>query len=172
MVYEYPSKVTKKKVLSDLPSSINVASVLEDYVRHYSAICLVNYEKQVSKTYYTANRKESSRELFSKVMTNINLAKEIADGLRVMFDFNLRSVLLYGSHGEVKQYNEVMKPGKLKKNTAKIFPEIKLPPSRRQSSVRESVSSSIHGEPTIFEESFPLLPASNWNRFWPVFSNI
>ena len=79
---------------------------------------MVNYEKQISKTYYTANRKESTRELLGKVLDSINIAKEIADGLRVIFDFNLRAILLYGSHGEVKQYNEVMKPGKVQKRTS------------------------------------------------------
>ena len=104
-------KVSKKKVLSTLPASINVASVLEDYVRHYAATCLVNYEKQISKSYYTANRKETARELFTKVTDSINIAKEIADGLRTIFDFNLRAILLYGNHGEVQQYNEIMTPG-------------------------------------------------------------
>ncbi len=106
-------RVTKRKTLADLPAGINVASVLEDYVRHYAAISLVNYEKQLSKTYYTANRKETSRELFAKVTQNINMAKEFVDGLRVIFDFNLKSILLYGgSCGESKQYNDLMKPGK------------------------------------------------------------
>ena len=84
---------------------------------------MVNYEKQISKTYYTANRKESTRELLGKVLDSINIAKEIADGLRVIFDFNLRAILLYGSHGEVKQYNEVMKPGKVQKRTL-ILPHL------------------------------------------------
>ena len=97
-----------------------MASVLEDFVRHYSATSLVNYEKQLSKTYYTANRKETSRELFSNVLDSINLAKEIADGLRIIFDFNLKSILLYGSHGEMKQYQEVMKPGKVQKRPTPI----------------------------------------------------
>ena len=99
----------------DLPSKINVAAVLEDFVRHYAATQLVSYEKQLSKTYYTANRKEVSRELFANVQDSINLAKEIADTLRIIFDFNLKQILLYGSHGETKQYHEVMKPGKVQK---------------------------------------------------------
>ena len=99
-------KVSKKKVLPSLPASINVASVLEDYVRHYAATCLVNYEKQITKSYYTANRRETARELFTKVNDSINIAKEIADGLRTIFDFNLRAILLYGNHGEVQQYDK------------------------------------------------------------------
>ena len=105
----------QKNPITDLPSKINVASVLEDFVRHYAATQLVTYEKQLSKTYYTANRKEVSRELFANVQDSINLAKEIADALRIIFDFNLKAILLYGSHGETKQYNEVMKPGKVQK---------------------------------------------------------
>merc|ERR1711953_957832 len=108
-------QVTKKRKLKELPSKINVAAVLEDFVRHYAATQLVTYEKQLSKTYYTANRKEVSRELFANVQDSINLAKEIADTLRIIFDFNLKQILLYGSHGETKQYHEVMKPGKVQK---------------------------------------------------------
>ena len=101
--------------MQELPASINVASVLEDFVRHYAATCLVNYEKQLSKTYYTPARKEASRELFAKVHDSISIAKEIADGLRIIFDFNLSSILLYRNHGEAKQYNEVMKAGNVQK---------------------------------------------------------
>jgi hypothetical protein len=61
-------KVCRKKVLTDLPAPINVASVLEDYVRNYAASALVNYEKPISKSYYTVNRKETSRDLLSKVL--------------------------------------------------------------------------------------------------------
>jgi len=138
-------KVCRKKVLTDLPAPINVASVLEDYVRNYAASALVNYEKQISKSYYTVNRKETSRDLLSKVLESIDIAKEIADGLRVIFDFNLLGILLYGSHGEVKQYNEVMKPGKVQKQRTLITKpnlsiptKIMMPPAsvrnRRQSS--------------------------------------
>jgi hypothetical protein len=78
----------------------------------------------VSKTIYTSTRKESTRELFNKALDNINIAKEIADGLRVIFDFNLRSVLLYGSHGEAGQYADVMKPGNvLKRPVSNTEPE-------------------------------------------------
>ena len=65
----------------------------------------MNYEKQITKSYYTANRRETARELFTKVNDSINIAKEIADGLRTIFDFNLRAILLYGNHGEVQQYD-------------------------------------------------------------------
>jgi len=109
-------RITKRKTLTSLPANPNVASVLEDYVKHYAAISLVNYEKQISKTFYTAARKDSAA-LFTKVLDNINIAKEIADSLRIMFDFNLKSVLLYGSHGEQKQYKEVMKPGNVVKRS-------------------------------------------------------
>ena len=141
-------KVSKKKVLSTLPASINVASVLEDYVKHYAAIRLVNYEKQLSKTFYTASRKDPARELFSKVVDSINMAKEIADSLRIMFDFNLKSVLLYGSHGERKQYKEIMKPGNVIKRSrpAKEYcgdeDLVNLsPPAERRPSINEFPSS-------------------------------
>ena len=141
-------RITKRKVLQTLPANPNVASVLEDYVKHYAAIRLVNYEKQLSKTFYTASRKDPARELFSKVVDSINMAKEIADSLRIMFDFNLKSVLLYGSHGERKQYKEVMKPGNVIKRNRAVKDDCGdedlvylSPPAERRPSINEFPSS-------------------------------
>lgn len=103
------SYVTKKHRLTRLPANPNIASVLEDFVRHYAASRLVLYEKQLSKTYYTAYRKESSRELYQKALDAINIAKEVAEGLRIAFDFNLANCLLYGHHGEGQQFEKAMK---------------------------------------------------------------
>ena len=157
-------RITKRKVLQTLPANPNVASVLEDYVKHYAAIRLVNYEKQLSKTIYTASRKtDLSGELFNKVVDSINMAKEIADSLRIMFDFNLKSVLLYGSHGERKQYKEVMKPGNVIKRNRAVKDDCGdedlvylSPPAERRPSINEfpsSRSSTTSGKFTKLEYS-------------------
>jgi hypothetical protein len=39
------------------------------------------------------------------------MCKEVAEGLRVLIDFNLQRSLLYASAGELEQFNEVMKSG-------------------------------------------------------------
>ena len=36
------------------------------------------------------------------------MCKEVAEGLRVLIDFNLQRSLLYASAGELEQFNEVM----------------------------------------------------------------
>ena len=103
----------------------------------------------------------NSRDLLSKVLESIDIAKEIADGLRVIFDFNLPGVLLYGSHGEVKQYNEVMKPGKVQKQRTLITKpnlsiptKIMMPPAsvrnRRQSST--TIDQALQGKVHTFWE--------------------
>ena len=144
-------RITKRKVLQILPANPNVASVLEDYVKHYAAIRLVNYEKQLSKTIYTVTSRKTdlvSGELFNKVVDSINMAKEIADSLRIMFDFNLKSVLLYGSHGERKQYKEVMRPGNVIKRSRPAKDDCGdedlvylSPPAERRPSINEFPSS-------------------------------
>ena len=35
--------------------------------------------------------------------------------------------MLYGSHGELKQYNEIMKPGKVQKRTLITKPNLTMP---------------------------------------------
>ena len=99
--------------------------------------------------------------MLGKVLESIDLAKEIVDGLRVIFDFNLLGILLYGSHGEVKQYNEVMKPGKVQKQRTlitkpnlRIPTKIMMPPAsvrnRRQSST--TIDQALQG--TLFAWKF------------------
>ena len=39
------------------------------------------------------------------------MCKEVAEGLRILIDFNLQRVLLYRSAGELDQFEEVMRKG-------------------------------------------------------------
>ena len=107
--------------------------------------------------------------MLSKVLESIDIAKEIADGLRVIFDFNLLGILLYGSHGEVKQYNEVMKPGKVQKQRTLITkPNLSIPTKIMMppASVRNRRQSSTTIDHTLQGKEFSLVCAvtSNGNQ--------
>jgi len=77
-------------------AGLNIVAVLEDYVRHYANAQLIAYEKQMRKNLYTAHRKETKQH-FDKALDSISLAKEVAEGLRIMTDFYLEKNLLYES---------------------------------------------------------------------------
>lgn len=100
--------VTKKRRLIRVPAEPNAISVLEDFVRHYAAARMVSYEKQRSKTFYTSNRREEDKLYFDKAIDSVNIAKEVAEGVRILLDFNLDKILLYGDSGEQEQYKRIM----------------------------------------------------------------
>jgi len=91
------------------PDCPNAVAVLEDYVRHYANAQLLAYEKHRSKTFYTAYRKDN-KQYFDKALDSISLAKEVAEGLRIMLDFYLHKHLLYDS--EVQPFQEAVDKAK------------------------------------------------------------
>ena len=104
--YNHASKKLKP---NSLPAEPCIVAVLENYVRHYANAQLLAYEKQRSKTFYTAYRKEN-KQYFDKALDSISLAKEVAEGLRIMIDFYLEKHLLYES--ERSQFEAARKKAK------------------------------------------------------------
>ena len=97
--------VVKKRRLTKVPAEPNSITVLEDFVRHYAAARMVSYEKQRSKVFYTSNRREEDKLCYEKALDSINIAKEVAEGVRILLDFNLERLLFYEETGEEEQYN-------------------------------------------------------------------
>ena len=113
--------------------------------------------------------------MLSKVLESIDIAKEIADGLRVIFDFNLLGILLYGSHGEVKQYNEVMKPGKVQKQRTLITkPNLSIPTKIMMppASVRNRRQSSTTIDHTLQGSIFYIICQENSESNCSVFNSL
>ncbi|RZF39964.1 hypothetical protein LSTR_LSTR002367 [Laodelphax striatellus] len=81
--------VTQSNKLLKLPAKPNVLTILENYVIDY-AMNLVssNQEKSTRSSTHPPLSLDAIRR-------NINLCKEVADGLRIYFDFTLRDFLLY-----------------------------------------------------------------------------
>ncbi len=103
-------QVTKKKKLHILPSELTVVQVLEDFVRSYAKTCVVQCEKQLARggLFY---KKDLKDDMLAKVTDSVNIAKEVADGLRVTFDFSLKTSLLYRKQGEADQHASLMRNG-------------------------------------------------------------
>ncbi len=99
--------VVERGQLNSLPATVNVVTVLEDFVRIFSLERLNWHEKHYGKNIFVGLKKETAQESLEQVLTDINLAREVAEGLRIMFDLYLQKFLLYHS-SERKQLEELM----------------------------------------------------------------
>lgn len=91
--------ITKHDRLVSLPATIPVITILENFVKHYSVRAISCPSTQIADG--TTRRRNSSAKFekrekdYEKLNNSINLRKEVADGLRIYFDFTLRDYLLY-----------------------------------------------------------------------------
>eukprot|EP00088_Acartia_fossae_P005652 TRINITY_DN12552_c0_g1_i1.p1 TRINITY_DN12552_c0_g1~~TRINITY_DN12552_c0_g1_i1.p1 ORF type:complete len:521 (+),score=99.68 TRINITY_DN12552_c0_g1_i1:36-1598(+) len=82
--------------LVKLPAQPNIVFLLEGFVRNFAISKLYALEKQnlkVYNQYRQSDRQES--DLFDDVANSINIAKEVAEGCRILVDFHLGNILLY-----------------------------------------------------------------------------
>lgn len=82
--------------LAVLPAQPTVINILESWVQHYTTTQLTNIPEKPQRN----NKVQNSLE---KTISDINICREIADGLRIYFDFTLSNLLLY-KH-EKEQYS-------------------------------------------------------------------
>ncbi|KAG5668703.1 hypothetical protein PVAND_016632 [Polypedilum vanderplanki] len=91
--------VTKEKIYTKLPTNCCIISILEDFVRTYALKVLTKPQQEPTKPRKISilNRSEPKMKPidYDAIINDINLCKEIADGLRVYFNFILNDFLLY-----------------------------------------------------------------------------
>lgn len=100
--------ITKEQKLVNLPSKVPVIAILENFVRYFALkqVCGISPDPSKSKRRNSQAKFENKREReLERMRTNIELCKEVADGLRIYFDFTLKSHLLYEQE---KKQAEVM----------------------------------------------------------------
>lgn len=116
--------INKKNKLIKLPAEPNVVTVLENYIKNFgiSVLC-ATVEKQKPYTL-----REHHIELPEK---NIDLCKEMMDGVRIFFDFALPTILLYNA--EQKQLEMLLASKKplvtLKAGAEESKPSLQSPKS-------------------------------------------
>ncbi len=100
--------INTRKKLHRLPAEKSAVRILEDFVRAFGSERLSQHEKNFcrSNVFFIGHKKEMARENLVHVLDEINLAKEVAEGLRVLVDFYVGSLLLY--KGEKEQYSRMM----------------------------------------------------------------
>lgn len=105
--YDY-DMITKQNKLVSLPAKIPVVAILENFVKYYSikSICGPVGTENPGRRRSSCAKNEKREKDYDKIMTSINLRKEVADGLRIYFDFLLKDYLLYNS--EIQQANQLL----------------------------------------------------------------
>ncbi|XP_014299112.1 male-specific lethal 3 homolog isoform X2 [Microplitis demolitor] len=88
--------INHKNKLAVLPAQPTVCSILESWVQHFTTTQLTNIPEK-------PQRNNRSSNTIEKTVNEINICREVADGLRIYFDFTLPDLLLYRTERE--QYN-------------------------------------------------------------------
>jgi male-specific lethal 3 len=74
-----------------------VISILESWVQHFTTTQLTNVPEKPSRN--------KTNNTIEKTVNDVNLCREVADGLRIYFDFTLPHLLLYRQERE--QYSSL-----------------------------------------------------------------
>ncbi|XP_020285627.1 male-specific lethal 3 homolog isoform X2 [Pseudomyrmex gracilis] len=84
--------ITNKNKLVVLPAQPTVINILESWVHHFTTTQLTNIPEKPQR-----NKTNNTLE---KTVNDVNLCREVADGLRIYFDFTLPHLLLYRQERE------------------------------------------------------------------------
>lgn len=84
--------ITNKNKLAVLPAQPTVSSILESWVQHFTTTQLTNIPEK-------PQRKKTNNSV-EQTIHEVNICREVADGLRIYFDFTLHDLLLYRQERE------------------------------------------------------------------------
>ncbi|XP_017875934.1 male-specific lethal 3 homolog isoform X2 [Ceratina calcarata] len=84
--------ITRKNKLAVLPAQPTVGNILESWVQHFTTTQLTNIPEKPQRN--------KANNTIEKTVNDINICREVADGLRIYFDFTLHDLLLYRQEQE------------------------------------------------------------------------
>lgn len=85
-----------------LPAIPNVVEILESYVREYAINQICGTPDNLRRRYRRRHNHQNGPLDIERINRSINICKEVADGVRIYFDFTLSGLLLYNE--EKDQY--------------------------------------------------------------------
>ncbi|XP_073470949.1 MSL complex subunit 3 isoform X1 [Aquarana catesbeiana] len=95
--------INKRKRLVKLPCQTNIITILESYVKHFAINAAFSANERIRHHQTTSNVNMNVHYIPPE--KNVELCKEMVDGLRITFDFTLPLILLYPY--EQAQYKRV-----------------------------------------------------------------
>ena len=135
--------INSKNKLVRLPAQPNIVTLLEMFVRNYAIQRLAQLEKQLGKSPYSQYRitAEKEAEKYEEAANNINICKEVAEGVRIIMDFQLGNILLYPS--EEDQFAQSIQLRPHMENIERQVVQAELPePSSTQPGIKRTSTSS------------------------------
>ncbi|XP_073520804.1 MSL complex subunit 3 isoform X2 [Phyllobates terribilis] len=96
--------INKRKRLVKLPCQTNIITILESYVKHFAINAAFSANERFRHHQTTSNVNMNVH--YVPPEKNVELCKEMVDGLRITFDFTLPLILLYPY--EQAQYKKVI----------------------------------------------------------------
>ncbi|XP_068124455.1 MSL complex subunit 3 isoform X4 [Hyperolius riggenbachi] len=96
--------INKRKRLVKLPCQTNIITILESYVKHFAINAAFSANERIRHPQTTSNVNMNIHYIPPE--KNVELCKEMVDGLRITFDFTLPLILLYPY--EQAQYKKVI----------------------------------------------------------------
>ncbi|XP_046616515.1 male-specific lethal 3 homolog isoform X1 [Neodiprion virginianus] len=84
--------ITRKNKIAVLPAQPTVLNILETWVQHFTTTQLTNISDKPQRN--------KSNHTIEKSVSDVNISREVADGLRIYFDFTLADLLLYREEKE------------------------------------------------------------------------
>ncbi|KAG9492427.1 MSL complex subunit 3 isoform X2 [Eleutherodactylus coqui] len=85
--------INKRKRLVKLPCQTNIITILESYVKHFAINAAFSANERIRHHQTTSNVNMNLH--YVPPEKNVELCKEMVDGLRITFDFTLPLILLY-----------------------------------------------------------------------------
>uniref|UniRef100_A0A8C6E9U1 MRG domain-containing protein n=1 Tax=Moschus moschiferus TaxID=68415 RepID=A0A8C6E9U1_MOSMO len=143
--------INRRKRLGKLPCQTNIITILESYVKHFAINAAFSANEQ--PRHHHAMPHANMNVHYIPAEKNVDLCKEMVDGLRITFDYTLPLVLLYPY--EQVQYKKVTSsrfflPIKesttnTNRNQEELSPS---PPLLNPSTPQSTESQPASGEPT------------------------
>ncbi|CAG9809408.1 unnamed protein product [Chironomus riparius] len=160
-------KVTKEKNYAKLPAKLPILAILENFVKSYAIkVVTAPQQEQVkpkrrSSILGIIKKEHKVKSIdYEAISNNIDLCKEVADGLRVYFNFILKDFLLYTE--EKEEYERIMSEENLKDFQydpgeplmldnffSKSEPFVPIPENQQQPETPENLTPSLASEKRI-----------------------
>ncbi|XP_060689465.1 male-specific lethal 3 homolog isoform X1 [Hemiscyllium ocellatum] len=94
--------INKRKKLVKLPCQTNIINILESYVKHFAINAAFSANERCR--HHQSNSQIPMNPHYIPPEKNVELCKEMVDGLRITFDFTLPMILLYQyEHAQFKK---------------------------------------------------------------------
>lgn len=102
--------ITKEKVSTKIPASIPIVTILENFVKSHAIKVFTGPQaeppklKRRSSNIIVGRKEPKVKQIdYEALATGVDLCKEVADGLRVYFNFILKDFLLYPEEKEAME---------------------------------------------------------------------